>query len=787
MSERSPSAPTLPVTPVPVSAGPAVVAAGLASLVLCLLGLGLAHLWWPADDAGNALIRELFTALFCGLSITSACTWAARRVGLRSAHFASDATLQAGAAPIVASPFAAPAAVAKPAAVASARPSEPADSSVELWDDPGEAPAATANTANTAHLRTSSEATAAVSPAPSSQIEQSRTLAILNATPDVIVGLNADGRIALCNPALGSVFGFTTEEVMGQPIRHLVPSLDDEAVERLTREGMFIRSTNAHVARLEANARRHDGTEFPAEVSVARVETEHGALYALVLRDLTEQRMANEMLGLYNRALECATNAMVISDMRLPNQPVFYANPAFERITGYSLMETIGQNLKMLQGQDDAQPEMAVLERAQRAGDSASVVIRSYRKDGSLFFNEVSIAPVKAEDGSVPHYVGVMSDVTERERSRMALAERNARLNAVFDLSPDGFVVFDREGELVYSNAAFREMTGWRTETTAQMTISEFDAAFAPMCDPVLPYRSVAQSLTEFNGAVATPEVIRLVQPSHRALARLVRHNVDGRGESILYLRDVTQETEVDRMKTEFLSTAAHELRTPMVSIFGFTELLLNRPVPDGKKRDLLETIHRQSSILINMVNELLDLARIEARAGKDMKRQALQIGPMIEQTVAAIMVSGDHRKVVVDMTHGEVELNVDREKTMQALTNILSNAYKYSPAGGEIRLSTITGRLREQPALGIRVQDQGIGMTAAQQARVFERFYRADPSGNIPGTGLGMSLVKEIAELQGGQVEIQSEFGKGTAVTLWFPMAPAIAAAPGASRAPSQ
>jgi len=300
-------------------------------------------------------------------------------------------------------------------------------------------------------------------------------------------------------------------------------------------------------------------------------------------------------------------------------------------------------------------------------------------------------------------------------------------------------------------------------------------------------YSRFWEVLCKPSGIVATPEVIRLVQPSHRALARLVRHNVDGRGESILYLRDVTQETEVDRMKTEFLSTAAHELRTPMVSIFGFTELLLNRPVPDGKKRDLLETIHRQSSILINMVNELLDLARIEARAGKDMKRHLLQIGPLIEQTVEAIMVAGDHRKVLVDMAHGQVELSVDREKTMQALTNVLSNAYKYSPSGGEIRLTTVNGRLRELPALGIRVQDHGIGMTAAQQARVFERFYRADPSGNIPGTGLGMSLVKEIVELQGGQVEIQSEFGKGTAVTLWFPMQASAPVPEGTSNARSE
>lgn len=691
----------------------AVAMAGLGSLVLCVGVLALAHAAFPPEGGAGMLLRELITAVLCGLCITAATAWAASR-GLSGMALKPSVASQPGA-------------------------EQP------TGQDP--------------HSRASS------------QIEQIRTQAILNATPDVIVGLDADGRIALCNPALASVFGFTTEEVLGRPIALLVPQLDGPEVERLTSEGMFIRSTNAHVARVESNARRHDGTEFPAELSLARVDTEQGALYALVLRDLTEQRMANEMLGLYNRALECTTNAVVIADMRLPNQPVFYANPAFERITGYSMMETIGQSLKLLQREDDAQPELAVLERAQRAGESASVVIRSYRKDGSLFFNEVSIAPVKAEDGSIPHYVGVLSDVTERERSRMALAERNARLNAVFDLSPDGFVVFDREGELVYSNAAFRDMTGWKPEMTVQMTVSEFDAMFSPMCDPALPYRPVAQALNDFSGGVAAPEVIRLVQPSHRALARLVRHNVDGRGESILYLRDVTQETEVDRMKTEFLSTAAHELRTPMVSIFGFTELLLNRPIPDGKKRDLLETIHRQSSILINMVNELLDLARIEARAGKDMKRESLPIGPLIEQTVGAILVAGDSRKVQVDMAHGQVLVSVDREKTMQALTNVLSNAYKYSPQGGEIRLSTVVGRLRETPALGVRVQDQGIGMTSAQQARVFERFYRADPSGNIPGTGLGMSLVKEIAELQGGQVELHSEFGKGTCVTLWFPI----------------
>jgi len=257
-------------------------------------------------------------------------------------------------------------------------------------------------------------------------------------------------------------------------------------------------------------------------------------------------------------------------------------------------------------------------------------------------------------------------------------------------------------------------------------------------------------------------------------LARVVRSRAEGHGESILFFRDVTRETEVDRMKSEFLTTAAHELRTPMVSVFGFTELLLRRPVTEERRKDMLQTIHRQASLLINMVNELLDLARIEARQGKDLRREACRIDSLITQAVGPMVGNSAAHEFVLDVKHGERLLWVDPEKTHRALTNVLSNAVKYSPQGGAIRVSTQMGRLRGEPAVGLKVSDRGIGMSEPQLARVFERFYRADPSGNIPGTGLGMSLVKEIVELQGGRVDIASEPGMGSTVTLWFPLAAA-------------
>ena len=267
---------------------------------------------------------------------------------------------------------------------------------------------------------------------------------------------------------------------------------------------------------------------------------------------------------------------------------------------------------------------------------------------------------------------------------------------------------------------------------------------------------------------------LTLAGPGQRVLHRSVRHCESDAATKVYYFRDVTRETEVDRMKSEFLSTAAHELRTPMASIMGFSELLLTRKFDENRTSDLLQTINRQSKRLTGLLNELLDLARIEARAGKDFRIERIPLRKLIDDTVAALMMPGDDRPVRMQLPEQLPEISVDAAKMTQALTNILSNAYKYSPNGGDICLDVI-----EQPAgegkrgglIGIRVTDHGLGMTPEQSAMAFERFFRADDSGNIPGTGLGLSLVKEIVELHGGRVGLESTLGEGTRITLWLPV----------------
>jgi len=601
------------------------------------------------------------------------------------------------------------------------------------------------------------------------QHTQSRNEAVMDTAPDAIIMTVGSGHVKWCNQATTSLFGRTLVELSGQHIGAILPIIGANDVDAWFATHGF----SNRVIGFETTGVRAEGTAFPVALSGSRVELDGELILTFIVRDTTDAKWAEQELSLRDRALASSADGVIISSMTLPNQPVIYVNRAFERITGYEAHEMLGLNCKILQRDDVNQPGIEVMREAMRKGESCQVVVRNYRKDGSLFYNDLAISPVLSPEGVLTHYVGVQTDITERIAAEQVLNLRTERLNAVFDLSPDGFVVLDKRGEVSIVNPAFERMTGLLAADLVGQSLTAFEETLMARCksSEALEQPAVAAMAGQGGegdaGIGAARQLLHLHTPTVRTLARRVRQGGHD-NETVMYFRDITHELEVDRMKSEFLAMAAHELRTPMVSIFGFTELLLKRPFSDERRHDMLGTIHRQASILINLVNELLDLARIEARRGKDFNRRQQAIGPIIEQALEGLKVPGDRRKVRVHMDAPQTQVWADTDKLGQAVLNVLSNAYKYSPQGGEIHLTVQHDAAGRQVC--IEVQDQGIGMTPEQLARVFERFFRADPSGNIPGTGLGMSLVKEIMNLHQGQVDVFSEFGQGTRVRMTLP-----------------
>jgi PAS domain S-box-containing protein len=235
---------------------------------------------------------------------------------------------------------------------------------------------------------------------------------------------------------------------------------------------------------------------------------------------------------------------------------------------------------------------------------------------------------------------------------------------------------------------------------------------------------------------------------------------------------DVTESTIVDRMKSEFVTTAAHELRTPLTIINGYTELLNMDTGSKDEQREMLSAIHSQSQTMIHLLNDMLDVAKIEAQAAGLYQTELQQIGPHLQTLADTFITTGNHNKITFELSPNLPEVKVDIAKLEQAVKNCLSNAYKFSPKRGEVTMRVTEVMHDKQRKVLIAIEDQGIGMTLAQLERVFEKFYRADPSGAIPGTGLGMAIIKSIIEQHGGSIVIESEYGKGTKVMLYLPVA---------------
>ncbi len=236
----------------------------------------------------------------------------------------------------------------------------------------------------------------------------------------------------------------------------------------------------------------------------------------------------------------------------------------------------------------------------------------------------------------------------------------------------------------------------------------------------------------------------------------------------IFLLQDISHEREMERMKSEFISTAVHELSTPLTAIMGYSELLLSgQEFNQDDNREFLSIINEKADFLTGLVGEMLDISRIESGKPLELKIQRHKVRELFERPIHHFKHFSENHQFSVEILEAEMTLPCDKEKIWQVMENLCSNAVKYSPGGGEI---TISGRPFEN-GYQVTVSDQGIGMTKEQLTRVFEKFYRCNQSDtSVGGTGLGMTIVKSIIDAHDGQIWLESELGQGTSVHFVLP-----------------
>ena len=487
-------------------------------------------------------------------------------------------------------------------------------------------------------------------------------------------------------------------------------------------------------------------------------------------------------------ALWDAINQHSIVSMADPAGNITFINDTFVRISGYSREELMGQNHRMLNSGIQSAAFWDTMWKTISSGHVWKGLVCNRAKDGSLYWVDAQISPFFDADGNIEKYVSIRTDVTahrqaidENELAKSLVAttttllERTQQRDAIIDLSPDGLVAFDAARRVDYVNPVFTRMSGITQAQAVGLDESGFSELLACKCAPARPFAGF-DTLRQHESAPKPGErnLIELSLDTKPMLELTLRTSDTSGLSQILYFRDVTHEVEVERLKNEFLTTAAHELRTPMVSIYGYAELLLSRELDEAMRQECLNVVYLQSKVMTSILNDLLDLARIDERRGRNFAIEAVDVLALVDAAANACTPPPHRAAPQLAPPNKPLFMQVDPKQTRQALQNVLANAYKYSPAGGAVQISLLppTGT-DEAPLVGICVTDHGIGMTPEQLSHVFERFYRADTSGKILGTGLGMSIVHEIVTLHGGRVELKSQAGVGTSVTLWLPAYP--------------
>ena len=250
---------------------------------------------------------------------------------------------------------------------------------------------------------------------------------------------------------------------------------------------------------------------------------------------------------------------------------------------------------------------------------------------------------------------------------------------------------------------------------------------------------------------------------------------------ALVAFRDVTFEREVERMKNEFVATVSHELRTPLASLLGFSELMLTRTLPEEKNRKFLGVIHKESKRLNTLINDFLDLQRVES-GRVSYTLEPLDLAGLVRE-VAMLFSSDAQHSLRLDLAEALPLSLGDHDRIKQVLQNLLSNAVKYSPQGGEI---VIAARATGDGEVEVSVTDHGLGIPAEAIPKLFGKFYRVDSSDRreIGGTGLGLALCKEIVSAHKGRIWAESRLGEGTTFRFTLPVDP-VATPPAAAPAP--
>ena len=612
---------------------------------------------------------------------------------------------------------------------------------------------------------------------------------LLNGTDVATMFLDRQLCIRKFTPRIAETFRVIPQDV-GRPLRTFThdlthPSLMTD-IERVLHEGVTIetqawdkrqRCLFLRILPYRARPKQHDGMAGP---DANRSAAPDGVV--LTLTDISALEQARARLAQLSAIVESSDDAII--GKTLDGVITTWNRGAF-RLYGYTAEEAIGRHASFLYPAGHKEEIDAVLQQVQAGRPVERMETQRRRKDGSLVDVSVTFSPILDSSNAIVGISGISRDITQLVRARMEIAEREERIRLLLDSTAEAIYGIDLSGVCTFCNSACARLLGY--ESPAALIGRQMHQLIhhtRPDGTPHPPEHSpIYQVMRHREGVHIDDEVIwRADGTSFPAeyWSHPILRNDEVIGAVVTFL-DVTErrraEQEIQegvRRREQFLAMLSHELRNPLAAILSATRVLESASWTDNACHEASQVVARQANHMSRLLDDLLDVSRI-TRGHITLRSELVDLRGTATSTIEALgpFMAERETRLILNIDDDPVYVVGDPARLQQIQANLLSNASKYSPRGAEVRFEL----RREDGQAMIRVADHGRGIEPDVLPRIFDLFVQGDQSlaRSEGGLGIGLTLLRSLVELHHGRVEAHSDGpGRGSAFTVWLPLAPA-------------